>query len=101
MKIWEEKCGAQFTPLVCCYYLNSCLSIVIGGIVSNTLRPSVPESCDPDWRALMERCWSSEPSERPNFTEIADELRALANKLPSKGQVQQQQPPSANPQLKS
>ncbi|KAL8497753.1 hypothetical protein ACS0TY_021185 [Phlomoides rotata] len=73
---------------------------IIGGIVSNTLRPSVPESCDPDWRALMERCWLSEPSERPNFTEIADELRAMANKLPSKGQVQQQLP-SINPQVKS
>ena len=62
---------------------------LVGGIVNNTLRPHVPETCDPDWRALMERCWSSEPRERPNFTEIADELRAMANKLPSKGQLPQ------------
>ncbi|KAL1555042.1 mitogen-activated protein kinase kinase kinase [Salvia divinorum] len=65
---------------------------IIGGIVSNTLRPIVPEACDPDWRALMERCWSSEPSERPNFTKIADDLRAMAIKLPSKGQLQHSHP---------
>ncbi|TYH65534.1 hypothetical protein ES332_D06G062700v1 [Gossypium tomentosum] len=60
---------------------------IIGGIVSNTLRPAVPESFDPDWRSLMERCWSSEPSERPNFTEIANELRSMAAKIPPrKGQ---------------
>ncbi|KAG8491704.1 hypothetical protein CXB51_015125 [Gossypium anomalum] len=35
--------------------------IVSGGIVSNSLRLAVPESCDPDWRSLMERCWSSKP----------------------------------------
>jgi hypothetical protein len=55
--------------------------------VSNTLRPPVPETCNPDWRSLMERCWSAEPSDRPNFTEIANELRAMAAKIPSKGQA--------------
>ena len=55
--------------------------------MSNTLRPPVPETCDPDWRSLMERCWSAEPSDRPNFTEIANELRAMAAKIPSKGQT--------------
>ncbi|XP_047942727.1 uncharacterized protein LOC125189498 [Salvia hispanica] len=65
---------------------------IIGGIVSNTLRPIVPETCDPDWRALMEKCWSSEPSERPNFTKIAEDLRAMALKLPSKGQLQHSHP---------
>ncbi|GMI97622.1 hypothetical protein like AT3G46920 [Hibiscus trionum] len=59
---------------------------IIGGIVSNTLRPPVPESCDPGWRSLMERCWSAEPSERPNFTEIVNELRSMATKIPPKGQ---------------
>ncbi|XWS70790.1 hypothetical protein CRYUN_Cryun03dG0079200 [Craigia yunnanensis] len=62
---------------------------IIGGIVSNTLRPPVPESCDPEWRSLMERCWSSEPSERPNFTEIAIELRSMAAKIPPRGQNRQ------------
>lgn len=59
--------------------------------MSNTLRPPVPEFCDPDWRCLMERCWSSEPSERPSFTEIANQLRSLAAKTPPKGQMTQAQ----------
>lgn len=85
--MWELLTGEE--PYADLHY-----GAIIGGIVSNTLRPPVPELCDPDWTALMERCWSSEPSERPNFTEIADELRAMANKLPSKGQA-------ANPQAKT
>ncbi|XP_038998922.1 uncharacterized protein LOC120124290 isoform X1 [Hibiscus syriacus] len=59
---------------------------IIGGIVSNTLRPPVPESCDPEWRSLMERCWSAEPSERPNLTEIVNELRSMAARISPKGQ---------------
>lgn len=61
---------------------------MVGGIVSNTLRPPVTDGCDSDWRSLMERCWSSEPSERPNFTIIADELRAMAFKLQAKPHLQ-------------
>ncbi|KAL8129630.1 hypothetical protein V2J09_018785 [Rumex salicifolius] len=59
---------------------------IIGGIVSNTLRPYIPDSCDPDWRLLMEKCWSAEPMERPSFTEIANDLRLMAAKIPPKGQ---------------
>ena len=57
--------------------------------MSNTLRPPVPELCDQEWSFLMERCWSAEPSERPSFTEIANQLRSLAAKIPPKGQISQ------------
>nr|CAB3455453.1 unnamed protein product [Digitaria exilis] len=50
---------------------------VIGGILSNTLRPPVPASCHPEWKRLMEQCWSTEPERRPSFTEIASRLRAF------------------------
>ncbi|CAN6170521.1 unnamed protein product [Urochloa humidicola] len=50
---------------------------VIGGILSNTLRPPVPASCNPEWRKLMEQCWSTEPERRPSFTEVASRLRAI------------------------
>jgi len=70
-----------------------------GGIVNNTLRPPVPESCDQEWRLLMEMCWSSEPSERPSFTEIANGLRSMATKISPKGQNQQQQPTSSLSQV--
>ncbi|XP_058067496.1 uncharacterized protein LOC131216907 isoform X2 [Magnolia sinica] len=82
--MWELLTGEE--PYADLHY-----GAIIGGIVSNTLRPLVPESCDPEWRSLMERCWSSEPSERPSFTEIADTLRSMAASLPPKGKSQQQQ----------
>ncbi|KAG8063107.1 hypothetical protein GUJ93_ZPchr0003g17178 [Zizania palustris] len=50
---------------------------VIGGILSNTLRPPVPTSCKPEWGKLMEQCWSSEPERRPSFTEVATRLRSM------------------------
>ena len=49
-----------------------------GGIVSNTLRPTVPSSCDPEWRTLMEQCWAPNPAVRPSFTEITGRLRVMS-----------------------
>lgn len=69
--LWELLTGEE--PYADLHY-----GVIIGGIVSNTLRPPVPDSCDPEWRSLMEQCWSTEPSERPNFTEIANRLRSMA-----------------------
>lgn len=82
--MWELLTGEE--PYADLHY-----GAIIGGIVSNTLRPPVPESCDPEWRSLMERCWSPEPSERPSFTGIADTLRSLASALRPKGQVHHKQ----------
>ncbi|KAJ6813927.1 serine/threonine-protein kinase B-raf-like [Iris pallida] len=82
--MWELLTGEE--PYADLHY-----GAIIGGIVSNTLRPPVPETCEPQWRSLMERCWSADPSERPSFTEIADRLRSMAASLPSKGLVQGQQ----------
>lgn len=48
-----------------------------GGIVKNTLRPAIPEHCDPAWRKLMEDCWSPDPETRPSFTEITNRLRSI------------------------
>ncbi|KAF9615180.1 hypothetical protein IFM89_022282 [Coptis chinensis] len=76
--MWELLTGEE--PYADLHY-----GAIIGGIVSNTLRPPVPDSCDPDWGCLMERCWSAEPSERPSFTDIANQLRAMAASLPSRG----------------
>ncbi|CAJ1975585.1 unnamed protein product [Sphenostylis stenocarpa] len=90
--MWELLTGEE--PYADLHY-----GAIIGGIVNNTLRPPVPESCDPEWRLLMERCWSSEPSERPSFTDIANGLRSMATKISPKGQNQQQQPASSLSQV--
>ncbi|KAH0455130.1 hypothetical protein IEQ34_017054 [Dendrobium chrysotoxum] len=52
-------------------YVNIHYETIIDGIVSSTLRPLVLESCDYEWRSLMEKCWLTEPSKRPCFIEIA------------------------------
>ena len=48
------------------------------GIIKGTLRPEIPSWCDPAWRLLMERCWSTDPDSRPAFSEIAKELRTMS-----------------------
>eukprot|EP00250_Pteridium_aquilinum_P016311 c23044_g1_i1 orf=626-5191(+) len=77
--MWELLTGEE--P-----YANMHYGAIIGGIVNNTLRPPIPSWCDPSWKALMEKCWSADPGERPVFLEIAAELRAMAN-AKSQGQV--------------
>ncbi|KAJ8641234.1 hypothetical protein MRB53_017928 [Persea americana] len=84
--MWELLTGDE--PYADLHY-----GAIIGGIVSNTLRPAVPKTCDPQWRSLMERCWSSEPLERPTFAEIADTLRSMAASLPPKGHAQHHHAP--------
>lgn len=59
-------------------YANMHCGTIIGGIVNNTLRPPIPCWCDPSWRELMEKCWSGNPADRPGFSVVASELRAIA-----------------------
>ncbi|KAG5546898.1 hypothetical protein RHGRI_018905 [Rhododendron griersonianum] len=56
---------------------DSLLPLSAGGIVNNTLRPSIPSFCDAEWRRLMEQCWAPNPVARPSFTEIASRLRVM------------------------
>ncbi|KAL8486775.1 hypothetical protein ACS0TY_023459 [Phlomoides rotata] len=65
-------------------YINMHCGAIIGGIVTNTLRPPIPERCDPEWRKLMEDCWSHEPEARPSFTEITNRLRVMSKAIQPK-----------------
>lgn len=69
--MWELLTGEE--P-----YANMHCGTIIGGIVNNTLRPAIPSWCDPSWRELMERCWSGNPADRPDFSVVTSELRAIA-----------------------
>ncbi|CAN5953421.1 unnamed protein product [Sphagnum jensenii] len=84
--MWELLTGEE--P-----YANLHYGAIIGGIVNNTLRPEVPTWCDPTWKLLMERCWASEPVERPGFSEIASDLRTMAVATHPKAQGQFHIPP--------
>ncbi|KAL0407138.1 UNVERIFIED_CONTAM: putative serine/threonine-protein kinase SIS8 [Sesamum latifolium] len=59
-------------------YANMHYGAIIGGIVNNTLRPTIPSYCDAEWRRLMEQCWAPNPAIRPSFTEIASRLRVMS-----------------------
>ncbi|XP_022954677.1 uncharacterized protein LOC111456867 isoform X1 [Cucurbita moschata] len=87
--LWEILTGEE--P-----YANMHYGAIIGGIVNNTLRPPVPNFCDPDWRLLMEQCWSPDPVARPSFTDIARRLRVMSTatqtKAPHGHQPQNQAP---------
>ncbi|XP_018634418.1 uncharacterized protein [Nicotiana tomentosiformis] len=76
--MWEILTGEE--P-----YANMHCGAIIGGILKNTLRPPMPERCDPEWRKLMEQCWSADPEARPSFTEIRNRLRSMAAALQAKG----------------
>ncbi|KAK6123887.1 hypothetical protein DH2020_042378 [Rehmannia glutinosa] len=68
-------------PLALSYLIEMVLnheSSSVGGIVNNTLRPTIPSYCDAEWRTLMEQCWAPNPAIRPCFTEIASRLRVMS-----------------------
>lgn len=69
----------DLTVLVrCCLHFINTFFPILGGIVNNSLRPEIPTWCDPEWKALMESCWASDPAERPSFSEISQRLRNMA-----------------------
>ncbi|TYH94593.1 hypothetical protein ES332_A12G051500v1 [Gossypium tomentosum] len=82
--LWEILTGEE--P-----YANMHYGAIIGGIVSNTLRPPVPSYCDPEWKLLMEQCWVPDPVVRPSFTEIARRLRIMSSACQTKPQGHQMQ----------
>ncbi|XP_004516000.1 uncharacterized protein [Cicer arietinum] len=78
ISMWELLTGEE--P-----YADMHCGAIIGGIVKNTLRPPIPDRCDPEWRKLMEECWSRDPECRPSFTEITNRLRSMSMALQGKG----------------
>lgn len=77
--MWEILTGEE--P-----YADMHCGAIIGGIVTNTLRPPIPRRCEYGWKALMEECWSNDPADRPSFTEVANKLQAMSVALQSKRQ---------------
>jgi hypothetical protein len=43
-------------------------------VISENLRPSIPENCDPTIAKIMTDCWQSQPEKRPDFGEICSML---------------------------
>jgi hypothetical protein len=58
-------------------YPNLSLQEIFAGVMTGTLRPSLPPGCDPAWASLMQDCWQGNPRLRPAFTEIIHRLEAM------------------------
>lgn len=43
-------------------------------IVNECLRPTIPDSCDPIYSHLIEKCWDESPGMRPNWDQIITTL---------------------------
>lgn len=44
------------------------------GVAVNKLTLPIPSTCPQPWRELMEKCWDSDPHERPSFYQILEDL---------------------------
>ena len=45
------------------------------------LRPKIPKKTHPKMRELMERLWEKDPSLRPDFAEIKEQLEEIAKEV--------------------
>ncbi|KAJ8764236.1 hypothetical protein K2173_005976 [Erythroxylum novogranatense] len=51
------------------------------GVVQKGLRPTIPKHSHPKVAELLERCWRQDPSQRPSFSEILDNLQHMAKEV--------------------
>ncbi|XP_072933956.1 tyrosine-protein kinase-like otk [Epargyreus clarus] len=56
---------------------------VLERLKSGTLEWNVPDSMPEKLGSLLKRCWSKSPTDRPQFTDIAEELTAIVQDLTS------------------
>lgn len=47
----------------------------------NKERPALPPDCPQDLAALIEKCWAHKPKDRPDFSQICDELLRVRARL--------------------
>ena len=47
------------------------------GVAQGTLRPTLPNDCPPKMASLLNMCWHQDPSQRPTFSLLLDQLYAI------------------------
>lgn len=51
------------------------------GVVQKGLRPTIPKGTNLKLAGLLERCWQQDPSVRPDFSEIIEDLKQIAKEV--------------------
>lgn len=76
--LWELLTGklpyADLTPLQAAV-----------GVVQKGLRPTIPRGTNSRLAELMERCWHTNPTERPEFSEITKLMQEILREVESEG----------------
>ncbi|EGC32411.1 hypothetical protein DICPUDRAFT_38450 [Dictyostelium purpureum] len=57
----------------------------VRSVLDLSYRPPIPETCIPEIKELIVRCWETDPQSRPNFDEIVVYLEDLRNKMQEQG----------------
>ncbi|CAH8344779.1 unnamed protein product [Eruca vesicaria subsp. sativa] len=58
------------------------------GVVQKGLRPKIPKKTHPKMRELMERLWEKDPTLRPDFAEIKEQLEEIAKEVSKRRKYQ-------------
>jgi serine/threonine protein kinase len=54
---------------------------ILMGLMQGNLPPHTPASCEEEWRQLIDICMLPNPSKRPSFKELAQQLSKLLEAL--------------------
>ena len=50
-------------------------------VATRDLRPTIPPDTPQDVAKIMKECWSTDPNDRPVFSEIAQRLKAMRSEM--------------------
>jgi hypothetical protein len=50
-------------------------------VVTRSIRPTIPPTCPPDFRNMIEQCWAQIPYHRPTFATILEQLVSFQSQL--------------------
>ncbi|ESQ53088.1 hypothetical protein EUTSA_v10024738mg [Eutrema salsugineum] len=56
------------------------------GVVQKGLRPTIPKNTHPKMKELLERLWEKDPTVRPDFSEIIEQLEQIAKEVGEEGE---------------
>ncbi|XP_010436942.1 PREDICTED: serine/threonine-protein kinase STY46 [Camelina sativa] len=56
------------------------------GVVQKGLRPTIPKNTNPKLAELLERLWEQDATQRPDFSEIIEQLQEIAKEVGEEGE---------------